>query len=245
MTSELIRHNTKRDNGGVIVLDVIDPDTESEIVTVCIPKFAWVVARSYWAGLAQEKSSYQEAVSQAGYYTPDDTRMDEIRELIDLALLADDEAGGSNQMAYVGEIRMFAMATLPSGWIAFGSNVSKNDYPELWEAIGDTWGATEDDFNVPFLGYMPMDLDVWGNRVVGDVGGSETVTLTLDEIPSHRHQLSGLTSGSGSSTLVSVDTSASGSQVTNSYTTYAGSSGSHNNLPPYQTFKFAIYGGGD
>lgn len=97
--------------------------------------------------------------------------------------------------------------------------------------FGGTWEKIEN----KFLRGSGTDAD--GNTLnVGDTGGEETHTLTLDEMPAHSHgysshSFSTTTAGSGSNTVVSSIKSSSATTGTT-----GGSGGSANPfsiLPPY------------
>lgn len=64
-----------------------------------------------------------------------------------------------------------------------------------------------------------------GTYSKGSTGGSATHTLTVDEIPSHRHWRGNDTHG--------TEESASWYENGHAYTDYAGGGNSHNNMPPY------------
>lgn len=73
---------------------------------------------------------------------------------------------------------------------------------------------------------------------LGTAGGAEDITLTLDQIPSHSHDivLSGSTLGAGYSLPAKVtrsDTASMSTEVT-------GGDGSHSNLPPYHAVNYII-----
>lgn len=89
---------------------------------------------------------------------------------------------------YVGEIRMFAGNFAPSGWVfCDGSLLPISENETLFNLIGTTYGGDGvTTFAVPDLrGRAPVHQ---GNGyVIGQTGGSETVTLTTNQIPSHNH----------------------------------------------------------
>ena len=64
----------------------------------------------------------------------------------------------TNEMA--GEIKMWAGNTIPNGWLLCdGSEVSKTDYPKLYEAIRNSWGVpnSSSNFKLPdFTGRVPV-----------------------------------------------------------------------------------------
>jgi microcystin-dependent protein len=89
---------------------------------------------------------------------------------------------------FVGEIRMFGGSFAPAGW-AFCSGqlmaISEND--TLFTLIGTTYGGDgQSTFGIPDLqGRIPMHQG--GSHVIGEKSGTESVTLTTNQIPSHNH----------------------------------------------------------
>src|SRR4051812_17720286 len=91
---------------------------------------------------------------------------------------------------YIGEIRMFGGTFAPVGWaLCDGSLLSINQYDTLFNLIGTTYGGDgQMNFAVPDLrSRVPMHQ---GNRhMLGEIGGSEIVTLSVSELPAHTHVL--------------------------------------------------------
>lgn len=93
---------------------------------------------------------------------------------------------------YVGEIRMFAGNFAPAGW-AFCNGailaISENDV--LFNLIGTTYGGDgQSTFALPDLqSRVPVHMGTGGgsNYIIGQNGGEEQVTLTVNQIPSHNH----------------------------------------------------------
>lgn len=91
---------------------------------------------------------------------------------------------------YVGEIRMFAGNFAPAGWMFCGGEtlaISENE--TLFILIGTTYGGDgESTFQLPDLrGRLPLHQG--SGTVLAQRGGSEEVTLTVAQIPAHRHVL--------------------------------------------------------
>ena len=95
----------------------------------------------------------------------------------------------------VGEIKMWAGNTAPTGWLVCdGSAISRTDYPLLFDAIGTLWGTGDGSttFNLPNLkGKVPVGYDSSQTEfnTVGESGGAKSVTLTANQsgVPAHGH----------------------------------------------------------
>src|ERR1041385_1322755 len=93
---------------------------------------------------------------------------------------------------FIGEIRMFAGNFAPVGW-AFCNGalipISEND--ALFNLIGTTYGGDgQNTFALPDLqSRVPVHQGTVAGQsfVIGQMSGSETVTLTVQQIPSHNH----------------------------------------------------------
>lgn len=88
-----------------------------------------------------------------------------------------------------GIVMPFAGTTAPQGWLLCdGSAVSRTTYAELFSVIGTTYGAGDGSttFNIPNLAGRVV-IGSSQNHALGTTGGSETVTLTVDQLPAHTH----------------------------------------------------------
>lgn len=153
---------------------------------------------------------------------------------------------------YVGEIRMFAGNFAPAGWmLCEGQIVPISENETLFQLIGTTYGGDgESTFALPDLrGRIPVHQ---GNGLIlAESGGSETVTLTVQQIPSHTHPLLASSAQAGSSDPLNNTLATSTS--TNIYGPPApttplnpqsmgatGGSQPHENLQPYLCINFII-----
>ncbi len=105
-----------------------------------------------------------------------------------------------------------ATGALPSGFIeADGQSLLVTDYPALFGVYGYTHGGSGNSFNVPDLNGRSLK-GTTNQGLVGDTVGSDSVTLTVDNLPEHNHGI-----GSHTHTLShthSIDHSHSGSATT-------------------------------
>ncbi len=127
----------------------------------------------------------------------------------------------------VGEMRLFGGGVAPAGFgFCVGTTLDRALYPDLFAAIGTTYGAPSGStFNVPdFRGRTFIGVGT-GNRLnesgsgaitggtpmttraLGDWGGEETHLLTTPEMPSHTHQMfpSSNNTASGGSGVLGVN----------------------------------------
>lgn len=93
---------------------------------------------------------------------------------------------------YVGEIRMFGGNFPPNGW-AFcqGQTMPIAENETLFQVIGTTYGGDgQETFNLPNLGgRLPQHQGF--TFQIGQMGGVNSVTLTLQQTPSHGHAVMG------------------------------------------------------
>lgn len=155
---------------------------------------------------------------------------------------------------YVGEIRMFAGNFAPAGWMfCEGQLLPISENETLFQLIGTTYGGDgQSTFALPDLrGRLPMHQ---GNGfILAETGGAETVTLTVNQLPSHSHNLMGSTNTATATTVSNNVLSATALATVSAYGSDAprtnlapqaispvGGSQPHDNFQPYLCVNFII-----
>jgi microcystin-dependent protein len=104
-------------------------------------------------------------------------------------------------MPFIGEIRLFAGNFAPYGW-AFCNGavmpISEND--ALFTLIGTTYGGDgQETFALPNLqSRVPIHMGTGTDGTtyqIGEMAGTESETLGMQQIPNHTHQAVGTTNG--------------------------------------------------
>ena len=161
---------------------------------------------------------------------------------------------------FVAEIRIVGFNFAPTGW-AFcnGQLLPISQNTALFSLLGTTYGGNgQSTFALPDMqGSTPMHPGQGPGlslRDLGEIGGSEFVTLLESEIPSHSHSLNA-NALPGSASLASSNQGLSRSAGGSAYKQAAfgatetlafqaiapaGSSLPHNNMMPYLTMNFII-----
>jgi microcystin-dependent protein len=117
----------------------------------------------------------------------------------------------------VGGIIMWSGANPPNGWaLCTGQTVNGQATPDLQGRF--------------IVGYQPSDADY---SSIGNAGGEKTHTLTVDEMPSHSHEMwlqhtGKRFTGSGDANALNESNLADGTP-----TGYTGGGNAHENRPPY------------
>lgn len=94
---------------------------------------------------------------------------------------------------YVGEIRMFGGNFAPAGWMfCSGQLLPISENETLFNLIGTTYGGDgQETFALPNLeSRIPIHAGTGPGlsaRQLAETGGTETVTLTTQQIPKHTH----------------------------------------------------------
>jgi microcystin-dependent protein len=130
--------------------------------------------------------------------------------------------------------------TVPVGGIIMWSG-SENEIPDGWALCnGQTVeGQTTPDLRARFV------VGAGGAYAVGDKGGAETVTLTVDQIPSHAHTTTAKTVGysgsfNSSAEAVTFDSSSKNNGWRSLSGGWTGGSQAHENRPPYYALSFIM-----
>jgi microcystin-dependent protein len=157
---------------------------------------------------------------------------------------------------FVGEIRMFGGSFAPAGWAFCAGQllpISEND--TLFVLIGTTYGGDgQETFGLPDLrGRVPVHAGTGGGGTftLGETGGTESVTLTTQQLPTHNHLVASTAPGASGTpdptTIIADQAPASGAPVSaylpfaaanqvalrNTIVGQTGGSQPHDNMPPY------------
>lgn len=106
--------------------------------------------------------------------------------------VAPNSGENTNDPLPVGSLMMWPTATAPSSWlICDGTAVSRTTYANLFRVIGTAYGAGDGNttFNVPNLaGRLPRGVSS-APYTLAATGGSNTQTLTISNVPNHKHTI--------------------------------------------------------
>jgi microcystin-dependent protein len=152
---------------------------------------------------------------------------------------------------FIGEIRLVGFNFAPAGWAPCDGRllpISQND--ALFALLGTTYGGDgQTTFALPDLrSRVPMHQ---GNgHALGEVGGTETVTLTTDQMASHPHVPQARNAGAATgpagnvwatSAALQFATASSPLQPMNAGAVGStGGSQPHDNMLPFQAVNFVI-----
>jgi microcystin-dependent protein len=156
---------------------------------------------------------------------------------------------------FVAEIRIFPFNFAPKGW-AFcnGQILPISQNTALFSLLGTTYGGNgQSTFALPDMqGNAPMHPGQGPGLSLHDLGemaGSETVTLLISEIPLHTHAMNAVEDDGALFTPVDQFLAAGNSMYSTAATNttmnpqmlaLAGGSLPHNNMQPYLTLNFNI-----
>ena len=159
---------------------------------------------------------------------------------------------------FLAEIRIFAGNFAPRGWaVCNGQLLPISQNTALFSLLGTQYGGDgKTTFALPNLqGMAPMHFGQGPgltDRVIGEVGGSQTVTLLSNQVPQHNHVFNAGSGGRGNVTTVPNNTNSDAPALTNIYGTSGGTqmnpsmlqptppSQPHDNMQPYLVLNFII-----
>jgi microcystin-dependent protein len=159
--------------------------------------------------------------------------------------------------SYVGQLLLIPYNFAPNGWLLCqGQLVAISNFNELYSLIGTTYGGDGvSTFGLPDLrGRTPVcmgQLTGGGNYIVGQTGGAETVTVTLQQYPAHNHAAMATTAGGGTTAPTNAVLAGGRPIYASSPALNAtlnasmlglspGNSTPHSNLQPYLVMNWAI-----
>ena len=157
---------------------------------------------------------------------------------------------------YLGEIRMFAGNFAISGWqMCNGQILSISQNAALFSILGTFYGGNgTSTFALPDLRGRVALHQGTGNGlstyVIGQVAGTENVTLTSAQMPQHNHIINANTGGAQASPAgnypgnegapIKIYSTTSSVQMNPAVVTVTGGNQPHPNLQPYLCVTFLI-----
>ena len=156
-------------------------------------------------------------------------------------------SGGGGETLPIGIILPFSDDTIPEGYmLCDGRAISRTTYSSLFSIIGTTYGEGDGSttFNIPNLKgkvLVGQDTNDTDFDTLGETGGEKTHTLTVDEMPSHSHNMGAVRQWVGSSgNAYWLQDSNQRYAKESQQTSDVGGGQPHNNLPPYQVGNYII-----
>lgn len=107
---------------------------------------------------------------------------------------------------YVGQILIMGCNFAPAGWmLCAGQLLPISENETLFNLIGTTYGGDgQENFALPDLrGRVPLHMGTGGGLstyTIGEAAGTESVTLTTQQIPAHNHLSMVITGNTASNT---------------------------------------------
>lgn len=158
---------------------------------------------------------------------------------------------GQSTSVPIGSITAFGGATVPTGWLSCdGSLVTSSQYPQLFAAIGYSWGGGEGSFYLPDLrgrflrgvdGGAGVDTDA-STRTASHAGGNTgnaVGTVQSDQIKAHTHGVT-LRLGDNNDDESTPPAASNGSLKAAQYTVTSASTGGTETRPKNAAVYFII-----
>jgi len=160
--------------------------------------------------------------------------------------------------AYLGEIRLVPYNFAPTGWaLCQGQLLPISQNTALFSLLGTTYGGNgQSTFALPDLqGRTPVGIGQGPGLSPydqGQVGGTETVTLNINELPPHNHAIRVSSGTAASQNPVGAHLGATSAATKNTYAptptgnmaadslSIVGQTQPHSNMQPYLTLNYII-----
>lgn len=154
---------------------------------------------------------------------------------------------------FLAEIRLMSFNFAPKGWaLCNGQLLPINQNQALFSLLGTTFGGNgQTTFGLPDM-RSRTPISFGNGHTLGERAGTETVTLSLAEMPAHSHFV-GANNGTTGNVTSPIGNFFSNSAPPNIYTngpaatslpantvSQVGGSQAHNNLQPFLTINFSI-----
>lgn len=196
-------------------------NVESRIIT--LPLSLW-----YLVNGAVEELTFPENWVQFGTATPEDTAYFFLEALDEL-----------RPYPMIGAIIPLAIETFPEYVLPCdGSTFQRADYPDLYKILDPSLVLDSDNFITPNLQGRFLLADGNGYSFAG-IGGEDSHTLTVSEIPSHSHEYTPPIGNVDLEAPGAPDILAAGVGLP-TQTGNEGGGNSHNNMPPFYVVKYGI-----
>ena len=200
--------------------------------------------------MSNKKVSELEEASAANEYDYLMIIQNGVNKKIQASKIGTGQSGSGGDTLPIGAILPFSGDVIPNGWLLCdGSVIEQEDYPELFEVLAGNYGIiSREEIRLPDLrgkvtiGKDSTDADF---DTLGNTGGEKTHTLTVNEMPSHMHNI--MTNANWNSLDSTYNHLARGSNGTDELkdgtefgARASGGSQPHNNLQPYIVTNFII-----
>lgn len=152
---------------------------------------------------------------------------------------------------YIGEIRMFAGSFAPAGWaLCNGALLPISENDALFVVLGTTYGGDgQETFALPNM-QSRLPIHQGGGFTLGEFGGTEAETLTINQIPTHSHAPLCRNDNGGSTTPsnavwasfpdATFYSDTANAQLNNAALSPTGGSQPHDNMMPFLCVTFII-----
>jgi len=196
-------------------------NVESRILT--LPLSLW-----YLVNGALEELTFEQNWFEFGSATPEETAAFFLEALDEL-----------RPYPMIGAVIPLAIDPFPDFVLPCdGSAFLREDYPDLYAVLDPALIVDADNFRTPDIVGRFLLADGNG-RSLTDMGGEETHTLTIPELPSHSHEYTPPVANIDIEAPGAPDVLAAG-MGTPTQTGNTGNGDAHNNMPPFYVVKYGI-----